>query len=35
MNYTFAQGIASSAEETCPLKIGMKIPEANLLMGLP
>ena len=30
MNYTFAQGIASSAEETCPLKIGMKIPEADL-----
>jgi len=29
MNYTFAQ-IASSAEETCPLKIGMKIPDVDL-----
>jgi peroxiredoxin len=30
MNYSNAQGIASSAEETCPLKIGMKIPETDL-----
>jgi len=30
MNYTIAQGIASSAKETCPLKIGMKVPEADL-----